>query len=161
MLKKGKISSKGHLHPFFFFENERKFSKKNLVRFFDVLYLKQFSLSPKVFSQNDLFLKYFVIFHFFDQLFILIAKIFQIKRLKLVCLELYIFLSWGMYQCDHEDGNGQYEVNFEYDECLNTADKHMFFKFMAKEVAKQHGRIATFMPKPFADITGKKFFSAS
>merc|ERR1712079_39520 len=63
-------------------------------------------------------------------------------------------LEWGIYQCDHEDANGQFEMNFNYDDCLKTADKHQFFKFMVKEVAKSHEKRATFMPKPFADKTG-------
>lgn len=38
-----------------------------------------------------------------------------------------------------QDGNGQFELNWEYDDCLATADKHTFFKFMAKSVAEKHG----------------------
>ena len=35
-----------------------------------------------------------------------------------------------------------------------TADRLAFFKFMVKEVAQAHGFRATFMPKPFAHLTG-------
>ena len=63
-------------------------------------------------------------------------------------------LGWGPYQNDHEDANGQFEMNFEYDDALATADKHSFFKFMVKSVAEKHGLRATFMPKPFANLTG-------
>ena len=63
-------------------------------------------------------------------------------------------LGWKPYQNDHEDGNGQYEMNWEYDDCLITADRHTFFKFMAKSVAEKHGMRASFMPKPFANRTG-------
>lgn len=63
-------------------------------------------------------------------------------------------LGWNPYQADHEDGNGQFELNWEYDDCLATADKHTFFKFMAKSVAEKHGFQATFMPKPFVNKTG-------
>ncbi|KAG0602769.1 hypothetical protein M758_10G039700 [Ceratodon purpureus] len=63
-------------------------------------------------------------------------------------------LGWKPYQADHEDGNGQFELNWEYDDCLATADKHTFFKFMAKSVAEKHGFRATFMPKPFVNKTG-------
>jgi glutamine synthetase len=45
-------------------------------------------------------------------------------------------------------------MNFEYDDCLRTADKHTFFKFMAKSIAEKHGLRVTFMPKPFIDLTG-------
>ena len=63
-------------------------------------------------------------------------------------------LGWGPYQNDHEDANGQFEMNFEYDDALITADKHSFFKFMVKSIAEKHGLRATFMPKPFSNLTG-------
>ena len=63
-------------------------------------------------------------------------------------------LGWGPYQNDHEDANGQFEMNWTYDEALKTADRHAFFKFMAKSIAENHGLRATFMPKPFANLTG-------
>ncbi len=63
-------------------------------------------------------------------------------------------LGWGPYQNDHEDANGQFEMNWGFDDALATADKHSFFKFMVKSVAEKHGLRATFMPKPFAGLTG-------
>jgi glutamine synthetase len=63
-------------------------------------------------------------------------------------------LGWGPYQSDHEDANGQFEMNWTYDDALVTADRHVFFKFMVKELGRQHGLRATFMPKPFAHLTG-------
>ncbi|MCD2172395.1 type III glutamate--ammonia ligase [Rhizobium sp. C4] len=63
-------------------------------------------------------------------------------------------LGWGAYQNDHEDANGQFEMNWEYDDALKTADKHSFFKFMVKSIAEKHGLRATFMPKPFKGLTG-------
>ena len=63
-------------------------------------------------------------------------------------------LGWKPYQNDHEDANGQFEMNWEYDDALATADKHSFFKFMVRSVAEKHGLRATFMPKPFTDLTG-------
>ncbi|PSH65727.1 type III glutamate--ammonia ligase [Phyllobacterium brassicacearum] len=63
-------------------------------------------------------------------------------------------LGWKPYQNDHEDANGQFEMNWEYDDALNTADKHSFFKFMVKSIAEKHGLRATFMPKPFKGLTG-------
>jgi glutamine synthetase type III len=63
-------------------------------------------------------------------------------------------LGWGPYQNDHEDANGQFEMNWNFDDALATADKHSFFKFMVKSVAEKHGLRATFMPKPFAGLTG-------
>ncbi|HEY9348928.1 MAG TPA: type III glutamate--ammonia ligase [Inquilinus sp.] len=63
-------------------------------------------------------------------------------------------LGWRAYQNDHEDANGQFEMNWEYDDALQTADKHSFFKFMVKSIAEKHGLRATFMPKPFKGLTG-------
>lgn len=63
-------------------------------------------------------------------------------------------MGWGAYQNDHEDANGQFEMNWEFDDVLSTADKHSFFKFMTKSVAEKHGFRATFMPKPIEGLTG-------
>ena len=63
-------------------------------------------------------------------------------------------LGWGPYQNDHEDANGQFEMNWAFDDVLATADKHSFFKFMVKSIAEKHGLRATFMPKPFQGLTG-------
>ncbi len=63
-------------------------------------------------------------------------------------------LGWNPYQNDHEDANGQFEMNWDYSDCLTTADRHTFFKFMAKSIAENHGYRATFMPKPFGHLTG-------
>ena len=63
-------------------------------------------------------------------------------------------LGWGPYQNDHEDANGQFEMNWHYDDALVTADRHSFFKFMVKSVAEKHGLRATFMPKPIEGLTG-------
>ena len=63
-------------------------------------------------------------------------------------------LGWSPYQNDHEDANGQFEMNWEYDDVLVTADRHSFFKYMVKSIAEKHGLRATFMPKPFIDLTG-------
>lgn len=63
-------------------------------------------------------------------------------------------LGWEPYQNDHEDANGQFEMNWGYADALVTADRHAFFKYMAKSIAEKHGLRATFMPKPFANLTG-------
>jgi len=59
-----------------------------------------------------------------------------------------------VYQIDHEDANGQFEVNFTYADALTTADRYIYFKMAASEIANQMGMVATFMPKPFANRTG-------
>ncbi|MEQ6249325.1 type III glutamate--ammonia ligase [Sulfitobacter sp. HNIBRBA3233] len=63
-------------------------------------------------------------------------------------------MGWEAYQNDHEDANGQFEMNWAFDDVLKTADKHSFFKFMTKSVAEKHGFRATFMPKPIEGLTG-------
>ncbi len=70
-----------------------------------------------------------------------------------VC-DYMLALGWGPYQNDHEDANGQFEMNWEFDDALVTADRHSFFKFMVKSVAEKHGLRATFMPKPIERLTG-------
>ena len=65
-----------------------------------------------------------------------------------------IELGWNPYQNDHEDANGQFEMNWEYADALVTADRHTFFKYMVKSIAEANGYRATFMPKPFAHLTG-------
>ncbi len=65
-----------------------------------------------------------------------------------------IELGWNPYQNDHEDANGQFEMNWDYSDALTTADRHVFFKFMVKTLAERNGQRATFMPKPFTDLTG-------
>ncbi|KKN82407.1 hypothetical protein LCGC14_0309560 [marine sediment metagenome] len=63
-------------------------------------------------------------------------------------------MGWGAYQSDHEDANGQWEMNWDFDDALTIADQHSFFKFMTKTVAEKHGLRATFMPKPVQGLTG-------
>jgi glutamate---methylamine ligase len=65
-----------------------------------------------------------------------------------------LVLGWGAYQNDHEDTNGQFEMNWMYADALITADRQAFFKYMVKAIAEKHGLRATFMPKPFAHLTG-------
>ena len=73
--------------------------------------------------------------------------------IKEIC-DCMIEMGWNPYQNDHEDANGQFEMNWNYDDCLVTADRHVFFKYMVKSLAEKHGLRATFMPKPFAKLTG-------
>lgn len=65
-----------------------------------------------------------------------------------------IELGWGPYQNDHEDANGQFEINWDFYNCLKTADQLCFFRFMVKSISEKHGLRATFMPKPFGHLTG-------
>ncbi|MDE0084193.1 MAG: type III glutamate--ammonia ligase [Candidatus Poribacteria bacterium] len=63
-------------------------------------------------------------------------------------------LEWQPYANDHEDGTCQFEVNWTYSDALTTADRHTFFKWMVKTLAEESGLLATFMPKPFTNLTG-------
>ena len=73
--------------------------------------------------------------------------------IKEIC-DCMIEMGWGPYQNDHEDANGQFEMNWDYSDCLKTADRHTFFKYMVKTIAEKHSLRATFMPKPFENLTG-------
>ena len=77
----------------------------------------------------------------------------QYELIKEIC-DCMIEMGWSPYQNDHEDANGQFEMNWDYSDCLKTADRHTFFKYMVKTIAEKHGLRATFMPKPFENLTG-------
>jgi len=61
---------------------------------------------------------------------------------------------WDVYSLDHEDGIGQFEVDFTYFNMTTMADNYVFFRMMAHEIARKHGYFATFMPKPYPDRAG-------
>jgi glutamine synthetase len=69
-------------------------------------------------------------------------------------------LGWGNYANDHEDANGQFEQNFQYADALTSCDRAIFFRYMVHQLAERKGRdegrtiLATFMPKPFTNLTG-------
>src|SRR3990172_5238533 len=63
-------------------------------------------------------------------------------------------LGWDNYANDHEDANGQFETNFVFDDALMTADRFVFLRYMVHMLAQQRGMQATFMPKPFSNLTG-------
>ena len=63
-------------------------------------------------------------------------------------------MGWGNYANDHEDANGQFEQNFTYSDALTSCDRAIFFRYMVHTLAQQQGLLATFMPKPFTDLTG-------
>ena len=59
-----------------------------------------------------------------------------------------------VYQIDHEDANGQFEINYTFTDCLTSCDHYTFFKMAASEIANDLGLICSFMPKPFANRPG-------
>ena len=81
------------------------------------------------------------------------ALLRRYELIKEIC-DAMLALGWQPYQNDHEDANGQFEMNWTFADALVTADRHAFFKFMVKALAEKHGLRATFMPKPFRTLTG-------
>jgi glutamine synthetase len=63
-------------------------------------------------------------------------------------------LGFQLQQMDHEDANGQYEINYRFDEALAAADRYQLFKLTAQTVAHQHGLHFSTKPKPFAHAPG-------
>lgn len=63
-------------------------------------------------------------------------------------------LGWGVTALDHEDANGQYEINFDFAHALSTADRFTLLRTLIADIAGRHGAIASFMPKPLAGQTG-------
>lgn len=60
----------------------------------------------------------------------------------------------GVYQIDHEDATGQFEVNYHYADALRAADNFMLFKMAAHHIAEEEGMLFSMMPKPFAERPG-------
>ena len=63
-------------------------------------------------------------------------------------------MGFGIYQSDHEDANGQYEINFDWTNALHSSDRLIHFRMMAGQIAQKYGAIATFLAKPFENKTG-------
>ena len=61
---------------------------------------------------------------------------------------------FGVFSFDAEGGDGQYEFDFEYAPALQMADRLTLFRLLAKQIAKQSGLFATFMPKPYTAAWG-------
>ncbi len=82
-------------------------------------------------------------------------QIALVRRYDLIAeiCDAMTLLGWEPYQNDHEDANGQFEMNWKYADALTTADRQVFFKYMVKSLAEKHGLRATFMPKPFTHLT--------
>ena len=59
-----------------------------------------------------------------------------------------------VFQIDHEDAHGQYEVNFMHADALTSADNLMLFKMAAQVLAEQRGMVFSMMPKPIANQPG-------
>jgi len=63
-------------------------------------------------------------------------------------------LDFDVYQIDHEDANGQFEINYTYGNALESADRFTMVRMGAGEIANDLGMVCSFMPKPASDRTG-------
>jgi glutamine synthetase len=54
----------------------------------------------------------------------------------------------------HEIGSGQYEIDFDYDQALVSADNLLTSRVSLKTMAQQNNLVCTFMPRPSADLAG-------
>ena len=63
-------------------------------------------------------------------------------------------IGFDIYQIDHEDANGQFEINFTFSSALTSADRYVLFRMAAGEIAREFGVICSFMPKPMSNRTG-------
>jgi glutamine synthetase len=63
-------------------------------------------------------------------------------------------LGWGVSALDHEDANGQYEINYDFAEAVTTVDRFTVLRTLIADIADRHGAIASFMPKPLSGRTG-------
>ena len=63
-------------------------------------------------------------------------------------------VDFDVYQIDHEDANGQFEINYTYSDALTSCDRFVFVRMAGGEIAHDMGMICSFMPKPASDRTG-------
>lgn len=63
-------------------------------------------------------------------------------------------VDFDVYQIDHEDANGQFEINYTYSDAMTSADRYVFFRMAAGEIANRLGLVCSFMPKPFSNRSG-------
>lgn len=63
-------------------------------------------------------------------------------------------VDFDVYQIDHEDANGQFEINYTYSDAMTSADRYVFFRMAAGEIANKLGLVCSFMPKPFSNRSG-------
>src|SRR3954451_23243295 len=66
-------------------------------------------------------------------------------------------LGLGAFAANHEFGRSQYEINLRHSDALDASDRAFLFKTTVKEIAAQHGMLATFIGKPWNDDEGSGF----
>ncbi|MGC8498912.1 MAG: glutamine synthetase family protein [Acidimicrobiales bacterium] len=75
----------------------------------------------------------------------------QLRRRSVLILEE---MGIGVEHAQHEDAPGQYEIDLRYTDALSMADTVMSVRFVIKELARQAGVFASFMPKPLSWTQG-------
>ncbi|UGQ12022.1 glutamine synthetase family protein [Yinghuangia sp. ASG 101] len=63
-------------------------------------------------------------------------------------------LDFGLFSFDAEGGEGQYEFDFAHAPLVETADRMTLFRLLVRQAAAECGLLATFMPKPTAELWG-------
>ncbi|GAA3935006.1 type III glutamate--ammonia ligase [Actinomadura viridis] len=81
------------------------------------------------------------------------ASLDSLPFLDLMCSYLEE-LGFGVFSFDAEGGEGQYEFDFAHAPVLRSADRITLFRLAVRQAAKECGLVATFMPKPYADLWG-------
>jgi glutamine synthetase len=82
--------------------------------------------------------------------------IHQFEELRPVLLDVVEYgqaLGLDMSYGDHEDAPGQLELNFRFDRPVRTADNITTYRQVCAAVARKHGLLASFMPKPFVGVS--------
>jgi glutamine synthetase len=75
----------------------------------------------------------------------------QLRRRTVLTLEE---MGIGVEHAQHEDAPGQHEIDLRYTDALTMADTVMSVRHVVKELARQSGVSASFMPKPIAHVPG-------
>jgi glutamine synthetase len=75
----------------------------------------------------------------------------EIRRVIVEHLEL---MGFEVEAAHHEVAPGQHEIDFRYADALTTADNIATFRFVVRDVARRHGFLASFMPKPIQGQNG-------
>ena len=75
----------------------------------------------------------------------------QIRRRTVLMLEE---MGIGVEHAQHEDAPGQHEIDLRYTDALTMADTVMSVRHVVKELARQSGISASFMPKPLPNVQG-------
>jgi glutamine synthetase len=82
--------------------------------------------------------------------------IHQFEELRPVLLDVVDYgqrMGLDMSYGDHEDAPGQLELNFRYDRPVRSADNITTYRQICAAVARNHGLLASFMPKPFTGVS--------